>query len=92
MNKPKKVPIRKCVATNEQYPKKEMFRIVRTPEGNIIIDEVGKANGRGAYLSKSVEAIKLAQKKKILDKHLEAVVPDEVYQQLLVKIGEGSDK
>ncbi|MDD3171142.1 MAG: YlxR family protein [Bacilli bacterium] len=92
MNKPKKVPIRKCVATNEQYPKKEMFRVVRTPEGNIIIDEIGKANGRGAYLSKNEEAIKLARKKKILDKHLEAVVPEEIYDLLLAKIGGKGDK
>ncbi|MDD3348678.1 MAG: YlxR family protein [Bacilli bacterium] len=92
MNKTKKVPLRKCVATNEQYPKKEMFRIVRTPEGNIIIDEVGKANGRGAYLSKSLEAIKQARKKKILDKHLETVVPEEIYEILLEKLGGKGDK
>ena len=57
MLKPRKVPLRKCVATNEQHPKMDMFRIVRTPEGNIIIDLTGKARGRGAYLSKSKTAI-----------------------------------
>lgn len=92
MNKTKKVPLRKCVATNEQYPKKEMFRIVRTPEGNIIVDEVGKANGRGAYLSKSLEAIQQARKKKILNKHLETVVPEEIYDFLIEKLGGNGDK
>ena len=45
----KKIPMRKCVATNESLPKKELIRIVRTPEGTIEIDETGKRNGRGAY-------------------------------------------
>ncbi|HNZ77296.1 MAG TPA: YlxR family protein [Bacilli bacterium] len=92
MNKTKKVPLRKCVATNEQHPKKEMFRIVRTPEGNVIIDEKGKANGRGAYLSKNVEAIIQAKKKKILDKNLEVLVPEEIYELLLSKLGDTGDE
>lgn len=91
MNKPKKVPLRKCVATNEQYPKKEMFRIVRTPLGSIEIDEVGKMNGRGAYLSKTKKAIEIAKKKKILDKHLEVAVPDEIYERLLKMLGDSID-
>ena len=53
MNKPKRVPLRKCVATNEQYPKKEMFRVVRTPEGNIEIDDKGRVNvSRKALIEK----------------------------------------
>lgn len=80
--KPKKIPLRKCVATNEQHPKKEMFRVVRTPEGNVVVDLTSKANGRGAYLSKSVEAIDLAKKKKILERHLEVAVPESVYEEL----------
>ena len=91
MNKPKKLPLRKCVATNEQYPKKEMFRIVRTPLGSIEIDEVGKMNGRGAYLSKTKKAIEIAKKKKILDKHLEVAVPDEIYERLLKMLGDSID-
>lgn len=91
MNKPKKIPLRKCVATNEQYPKKEMFRIVRTPLGSIEIDEVGKMNGRGAYLSKTKKAIEIAKKKKILDKHLEVAVPDEIYERLLKMLGDSID-
>ena len=83
MNKTKKVPLRKCMATNAQFPKKEMFRIVRTPEGEVKIDLTGKLNGHGAYLSKSMEAIELSRKKKILDRYLEAEVKDEVYDELI---------
>lgn len=88
MNKPKKIPLRKCVATNNQFPKKEMFRIVRTPEGEVKVDLTGKLNGHGAYLSKSMEAIELSRKKKILDKYLEATVTDEVYEELIKLLGE----
>lgn len=58
----KKIPMRKCVATNESLPKKELIRIVRTPEGTVEIDESGKRNGRGAYLKRSVEAVEVAMK------------------------------
>lgn len=92
MNKPKKIPLRKCVATGEQYPKKEMFRIVRTPSGSVEIDEVGKMNGRGAYLSKNKKAIEVARKKKILDRHLETIVPSEIYDKLLEMLGDGIDR
>ncbi len=88
MNKPKKIPLRKCVATNEQFPKKELVRIVRTPEGEVKIDLVGKMNGRGAYLSKSLKAIEIAQKKKVLDRHLEVSVPESIYDELRQLIGE----
>lgn len=88
MNKPKKIPLRKCVATNEQFPKKELIRIVRTPEGEVKIDLVGKMNGRGAYLSRSLKAIEIAEKKKVLDRHLEVVVPESIYSELRQLIGE----
>ena len=63
--KQKKIPMRTCVVTKEQHPKGEMFRIVRTSEGEILIDETGKARGRGAYISKSKAAVKKAKQKKI---------------------------
>ena len=74
--KQKKIPMRTCVVTNEKYPKKELIRVVRTPEGNIIVDETGKANGRGAYLKKDKEVIKKAQEKKILERHLETKIEE----------------
>lgn len=88
MTKPKKIPMRKCLATNESHPKKEMFRIVRTPEGEVKVDDTGKMNGRGAYLSKSKEAIEIAKTRKVLDRQLEISVPSEVYQELFKRIGE----
>ena len=86
MIKVKKIPMRLCLATNKPFPKKEMFRIVRTPEGEVKVDDTGKMNGRGAYISKSVEAIEIAKTKKILDKKLEIEVSDEIYSLLLSKI------
>ena len=84
----KKIPMRQCLALNESFPKSELFRIVRTPEGQVLVDLKGKVNGRGAYISKSKKAIEVARKKKILDKKLEIAVPEEIYEQLLEIIGE----
>lgn len=75
----KKIPMRRCLATQESLPKKELIRIVRTPEGNVEIDNSGKKNGRGAYLKRSVEAVDLAKKKHVLDRSLECVVPEAIY-------------
>lgn len=86
--KQKKIPLRRCVATQEQFPKRELIRVVRTPEGNVVIDLVGKVNGRGAYLSRSVNAIEIARKKKILDRHLEVSVGEEIYTELLKIVSE----
>ena len=74
--------------TKEKLPKQELIRVVRTPEGEVKIDLVGKMNGRGAYLSKSVNAVEIARKKKILDRHLEVQVSDEVFDELLKIVSE----
>ena len=79
----KKIPMRTCVVTREQFPKNELIRVIRTPEGNVTIDTKGKANGRGAYLKKDKEVILKAQKTKVLDKMLEVNVPEEIYTMLL---------
>ena len=79
----KKIPMRTCVATKECLPKVELFRVVRTPEGQIIVDLKGKANGRGAYLKKDALVILKAQKSKVLEKHLECSVPQAIYDTLL---------
>ena len=78
----KKIPMRSCVVTHEKLPKKELVRVVRTPDGNVIVDLTGKANGRGAYLKKSIEVIDKAYKTKVLDKILEVNVPDSIYEEL----------
>ncbi len=78
----KKIPMRKCVVTNERFPKKELVRVVRTPENEIKVDPTGKMNGHGAYLKKDAEVFEIAQKKKVLDKYLEIEVDQKVYEQL----------
>lgn len=79
----RKIPLRRCVATGEQLPKKELIRVVRNKEGDIFVDPTGKANGRGAYLKRSEEAIALAKKKGVLNRSLQTEVPDEIYEELL---------
>ena len=78
----KKIPLRSCVVTKEKLPKKELIRIVRTPNLEVIIDLHGKENGRGAYLKKDIEVIKKAKSNKILNRILEVEVPDEVFDKL----------
>lgn len=78
----KKIPMRKCVVTQEQLPKKELIRVVRTPVGEVVIDASGRTNGRGAYLKKDIAAVELAKKKKALARALECEIPDEIYEQL----------
>lgn len=86
--KEKKLVLRTCVATKEVCEKKDLFRIVRTPALEVIVDLKGKVNGRGAYLKKSKEAILTAKKTKALDRKLEVLVPDSIYEELLGYIGE----
>jgi len=81
--KEKKIPLRKCVVSQERLPKMELVRVVRTPEGEVIVDLTGRANGRGAYLKKDKDVILKAQKTKILEKHLETSIDDSVYSKLL---------
>lgn len=81
--KEKKLVLRTCVCSKEVCEKKDLIRIVRTPEKTVIVDLKGKANGRGAYLKKDKEIILKAQKHKILDKKLEVEVPDSIYEELL---------
>ncbi len=78
----KKIPMRRCLATNESFPKKELLRIVRTPEGEVKVDQTGKLNGKGAYLSRSEEALAIARKKKVFDRALEVTVPEEIYEEI----------
>ena len=77
---------RTCVVTRETLRKDMLFRIVRTPEGNVEIDLKGKKNGRGAYLKKDKDVILKAQKNKILDKELNVEVPNNIYEDLLSMI------
>lgn len=81
--KEKKIPMRSCAVTREKLPKKDLLRFVRTPEGEVIIDEVGKANGRGAYAKKDKDVIAKAKVSKVLERALETVIADEVYDKAI---------
>ncbi len=80
--KVKKIPMRSCVVTNERLPKKELLRIVRTVDGNVVPDETGKVNGRGAYIKKDLETLMKAKKSKVLERHLECQISDDVYDKI----------
>lgn len=80
--KTRKIPLRTCVITKEQLPKRELLRIVRTPEHDIVIDENGKVNGRGAYIKRDLEVLEKARKSKILEKKLECKIEDSVYEEI----------
>ena len=79
---PKKIPMRKCVVTNERFPKGELLRVVRTPEGNVEVDTTGKKNGHGAYLKKDLEVLAKAKKSNALKKALEMDIPEEFWEEL----------
>lgn len=80
--KVKKIPMRTCVVTREKQEKKNLLRVVRTPSGEIIVDLTGKSNGRGAYITKDLEVVAKAKKSKVLEKHLETVIPDSIYEEI----------
>ncbi|WP_088105130.1 RNase P modulator RnpM [Halalkalibacter urbisdiaboli] len=80
--KQRKVPLRKCVVTNEMKPKHELIRIVRSPEGEVTVDPTGKKNGRGAYISNNQECFEMAKKKDVLSRHLQVKVSPELYDEL----------
>ena len=80
--KPKKIPVRQCLGCREHFPKKELIRVVRSPEGEISLDFKGKKPGRGAYICKNQDCLKKIQKSKALERAFECSVPDEVYVNL----------
>ncbi len=77
--KNKKVPMRQCVGCRELKNKKDLMRILRTPDNNVIFDDTGRMNGRGAYICPSVECLKKARKTKAIERSLDISIPDEVY-------------
>ena len=78
----KKIPMRQCVGCGEMKGKKEMMRVLKTTEGPIVLDVTGKKNGRGAYLCKQAECLKLARKNKGLERSFKMAIPKEVYDAL----------
>lgn len=78
----KKVPMRQCTGCNERKEKKNLIRIIHTPDDEIVVDFSGKKNGRGAYICNSIACLKLAQKRKSLERSLKTTIPESVYQEL----------
>ena len=86
--KVKKIPMRTCVVTNERFPKGELLRIVKTPEGEVKVDLTGKLNGHGAYIKKDEEILNKAIKTKALESHLECTINNDVYEEIRKIINE----
>ncbi len=84
----KKVPMRQCVGCGEMKGKREMMRVLRTPEGDIVLDTTGKKNGRGAYLCKDPDCLKKAEKNRGLERSFKIKNPEEVYRNLEREFGE----
>ena len=84
--KQKKIPMRKCNGCGEQKPKKELVRIVKSPNGEVSLDLTGKASGRGAYICNNADCLQKARKSHRIDKAFEIAIPDEVYEQMLAEI------
>lgn len=86
--KTKKIPQRQCVGCGEMKAKKELLRVIKTPEEEITIDATGKKNGRGAYICNSVDCFNKAVKSKGLERSLKMSIPAEVYEQLEKELNE----
>ena len=80
--KPKKIPMRMCVGCREMKEKREMIRIVRTPEGNAVLDPTGKRSGRGAYVCRQAECLRRAIRQRQLERQLEITMTDEISEAL----------
>ena len=85
----KKIPMRMCVGCRQMRPKKELLRVVRTPENEIRLDRTGKASGRGAHVCPAVECLEKAQKIRALERALEHKVDPEVFERLKEEITKG---
>ena len=78
----KKIPQRQCMGCRERKAKRELIRVVRCPDGAVMLDFSGKVSGRGAYICPDMECLKKARKSKALDRSLEVAIPEEVYDRL----------
>ena len=80
--KNRKIPMRSCVVTREKLPKGELLRIVKNTDGVVLADVTGKINGRGAYIKKDISVLEKARKSKVLERVLETVISDDVYEEI----------
>ena len=78
----RKIPMRQCTGCGEMKSKKDLIRVIKTPEDDIIIDDTGKKNGRGAYICNSLECFQKAVQRKALERSLKVTIPKEIYDEL----------
>lgn len=88
---PKKIPLRQCLGCREMKPKKELIRVVRAPDGQILLDFRGKAPGRGAYVCPDAACLKKAARSRALERAFGTAVPPEVYDALAAQMEAGGD-
>ena len=81
-NKERKIPERRCTGCGNHFPKSALIRVLRTPEGEIVLDITGKKSGRGAYICKSLDCLKKARKARRIESSLDCAVPDAVYERM----------
>ena len=82
MQQKKKIPLRKCTGCGEMKPKKELVRVVKTPDDQVLIDLTGRVNGRGAYICPNAQCLKIARKSKRIERSFQMQIPDEVYDKM----------
>ncbi|MGE4549676.1 MAG: RNase P modulator RnpM [Intestinibacillus sp.] len=87
----RKIPMRQCLGCRTMFPKKELIRVVRSPDGGITLDFRGKAPGRGAYVCRNPECLKKAKKARALERAFGVPVPDEIYDALTAQMEAGED-
>ena len=83
------IPMRKCLGCNEMKPKKELVRVVRSPEGEVSLDLTGKKSGRGAYVCRDAACLAKAKKSKRLERAFSCEIPDEVYERMEEELKDG---
>ena len=88
---PRKIPMRQCLGCREMFPKKELIRAVRSPEGKISLDFKGKLPGRGAYVCRKKECLEKAKKSRVFERAFSVSVPDEVYDELMRQMEESDE-
>ena len=93
-NKSKKIPQRRCAGCGERFEKKELIRIVRTPNSDIVLDPTGKVSGRGVYVCKKLACLKKAEKTGYISRSLDTGIPAEIYDELeqQIKVFETENK
>ena len=85
----RKIPLRTCLGCNEQHPKKELIRVVRSPEGEVSLDTTGKKAGRGAYLCNKKTCLQKVRKTKRMERTLQCPIPDQVYDAMETELADG---